>query len=437
MTSHFVGKFIPSRRSLWSPEEEAFCRAWMEQIRQKITTFSYVCVFCLSLGRLAAEIWASPTDLLYSTIAVHGLELSFVLFGFFVRRSPVIFRNVMIVNYCVISLAGILLLEHFASGPVPTEFVDLTYLGIVAISSISPIFYPGRKRSIAAMMLVVFSSCIYVLGSWSHYWLQHIISMIILALGMALRFYIDVFLQSMARTEYQFRCMTVPQHLLQLSSTTSRSLELAFPSIVQPCVCLSSDWHDYQELVKIMTPSTLAEALDRYYENVYELLRTYFPEGTYFADWLGDEFFAVIYSGGEIINREYVLRSLTLAREILRARVSFYESHGIPAAVDIGIAAGQAVIGLLGHPNHRKATAIGETPGRSRRMQGMGKILRRDVSDRDRVIFGDEIRAILSDEIAIHQFDIPDHTEIRDVADRMIYFSDFGDVRDVRTKRVA
>src|SRR5690606_7704612 len=101
--------------------------------------------------------------------------------------------------------------------------------------------------------------------------------------------------------------------------------------------------------------------------------------------------FCVVFAIPGVELPELVNESMKFSLELLKLRVRFEQTHGLPQGIDIGLAAGVATIGMFGPMGQVKATAFGETPGRSRRIQTVGKILRYELGDSDRVIFGHDV----------------------------------------------
>jgi class 3 adenylate cyclase len=113
--------------------------------------------------------------------------------------------------------------------------------------------------------------------------------------------------------------------------------------------------------------------------------------------------------------------AVRFALELLTAKSGFYRTHGIPARIDVGLAAGLASLGLMGPEGHRKATALGEIPGRARRLQSAGKIVSRRLGEKDRLIFDAECRKRLPTAFNVESFSLESHESIRDLKDREIF----------------
>jgi class 3 adenylate cyclase len=187
------------------------------------------------------------------------------------------------------------------------------------------------------------------------------------------------------------------------------------------CICISSDWRNYQELCTNIPTSRLTSALNAYYALCQDLIRSSFPLGNYYTDWIADELFVVAYLTDDTNQKEMTEAAVRFSLELLTAKGGFYRSHGIPARIDVGLAAGLASLGLMGPEGHRKATALGEIPGRARRLQGAGKIISRRLGEKDRLILDAECRRRLPTAFNVESFSLETHESIRDLKDREIF----------------
>jgi class 3 adenylate cyclase len=190
-----------------------------------------------------------------------------------------------------------------------------------------------------------------------------------------------------AKLELESRLKVAPHDLVRRSIGSETLLADALKPQSRYCVCLASDWRGYQSVSRERTPEALSTALGGYYEVCRALLDQHFPRGNFYSDWIADELliFFIPEEGGT--HEQLAVQVLGFARELLRAKQVFAARVGLPRAIDIGIAAGVAVVGLSGPASHRKVMAIGQVPVRARKMQSLGKELRRAQGERDRVIF--------------------------------------------------
>jgi class 3 adenylate cyclase len=293
---------------------------------------------------------------------------------------------------------------------------------IVGVGIMSPPLFPGSQLHIA-LFLVGLASLVHVaLQPAEHAWTVTLAVSLLLVYGFLLRIFIMRFLEHAAQATYRFRIQVVPEHIVRHSADEAVDVHELFKARSQFCVCISSDWRNYQKLTAGMPAEALTAALNQYYEIAHDILRRLVPEGRYFTDWIADELFVVIYGEGGVSERELVNAGVRFGLELLEAKVTFQKAHGIPEAIDVGVASGGALIGLMGPEGHRKATAIGEIPGRARRLQSAGKLVRQHRGDVDRVIFGDESLMRLTEAFAVAPFALSSGKSARDLNDREIYF---------------
>ena len=262
----------------------------------------------------------------------------------------------------------------------------------------------------------------WALGSVSAQLLSFFVSMI--CVGALTNHIIHLFLLRQGMLEMKLR-------LSAYTRRTALSFEAkATAPSTKYCVCLSSDWREYQELVAGMADDVVAKMLENYYTRVEEVLDRELSNIDYYMDWIADELFVVMYFENIVLpdlaqRQQLTLQALHLARELLLAKEKFATDSAIELCIDIGLSVGKSLIGVLGPEHMRKSTALGSTPGRSRRMQQLGKFLRSQLGAEDRVIFGDElmIAAYLPvvPDISVQHFDVGER-KMRNMEDKRIYF---------------
>jgi class 3 adenylate cyclase len=239
---------------------------------------------------------------------------------------------------------------------------------------------------------------------------------------LAIHMMMDFRLKREARREFRFRSQVAPAHIVRRCTSETEDLAAMFRAEQKYCVCISTDWRNYQELSASLSPQELSGILNAYYDLAHELLERSFPEGNFFTDWVADELFVVVFETAAGEGGRLVDVAMTFASDLLAAKDRFYRRHGLPRAVDVGIAAGDAVLGLLGPNGLRKATAVGQTPGRARRLQSAGKLLRRSYGEGDRIIFGRECLMQLKGSLDVVEVELAEGQSIRDLKDRELYF---------------
>jgi hypothetical protein len=117
---------------------------------------------------------------------------------------------------------------------------------------------------------------------------------------------------------------------------------------------------------------------------------------------------------------------LTFASGLVEKKQEFVEKNGLQISIDIGVSSGVSLIGMMGPPGHRKATALGDVPGQARRFQMAGKYLRSKFGESDRVIFGSNSLMQITEPFDIKQFDLSGDEKIRDLGDRALFYIEPG-----------
>ena len=228
----------------------------------------------------------------------------------------------------------------------------------------------------------------------------------------------------LARLEYNLLIRAAPAKIVRQSASGNISISEAFAPRSRRCVCVSSDWRGYQALSETMSVDALSRALGDYYEMCERVLSAAFPDGNYYTDWIADEFFAVIYSKGDNDKSDLVNQSLQFAFDLVMGKKDFVTQHGLPEAIDIGVSYGDALIGMMGPAGHQKVTALGEVPGRARRIQGAGKLIRMSHGECDRVIFGSSVLLGITRPFHVQEFVLESGKKIRDTDNDRLYFLD-------------
>jgi class 3 adenylate cyclase len=225
--------------------------------------------------------------------------------------------------------------------------------------------------------------------------------------------------------EMRMRLSTMPRRMALSLNDSDRTPRERF------CLCLSSDWRGYQDLVSGLSDEKVVSLLEDYYQRAQEIMSRELVDYDYYMDWIADELFVVIYSietdqVNMVARQKMALTVIDLSRKILEMKNQFAKDNNLDLSIDIGLSSGQSLIGVIGPSNNKKATALGSNPGRARRLQGTGKLLRHELGEDDRIIFGDELLIVLStpEEIELHidKFDASDR-KLRNLDDRLLFFT--------------
>jgi class 3 adenylate cyclase len=121
------------------------------------------------------------------------------------------------------------------------------------------------------------------------------------------------------------------------------------------------------------------------------LLAKCVPTGEYFSDWIADELLIFFVADDADRTPELTRTAMTFARELIEAKTAFAEEHGIPYGIDVGLAAGEATVGLFGPRSNRKVMAVGQVAVDARRLQAIGKQLRHLRGESDRIVYTDAL----------------------------------------------
>ena len=222
--------------------------------------------------------------------------------------------------------------------------------------------------------------------------------------------------------EFKLLIQAAPAKIVRQSASSNTDVDTVFGPKRRHCVCLSTDWREYQAMSSAMPPDKLAAALGAYYDMCERLASEMFPEGNYYSDWIADELFLVIFAKDHDEEKTLVNMTLQFSTRLLAAKDAFAEVHGLPAGIDIGISSGVSLIGMMGPAGHRKATALGDVPGQARRLQSIGKHIRQREGEADRVIFGAATLLEISEAFAVEEFTLEDRKQLRNMNhDRVFY----------------
>ncbi len=218
-----------------------------------------------------------------------------------------------------------------------------------------------------------------------------------------------------------------PAQVVVRSVRENKEVSELFAPMTRPCVCLSSDWRKYQALTGKIDGEKISGLLSHYYHEVGKILMKNIPKGNFYIDWIADELFMVCYVETEKDLCLAVSEVLNAALDMLRCKSKAFSAFETPPGIDIGIAVGEAFVGMIGPPEHKKATALGETPGRSRRLQTAAKFLRSTMGEKDRIFFGKDTMAYAEGDFDIFAAALDPDIILRDLPDRLLYFMEAGE----------
>jgi hypothetical protein len=140
--------------------------------------------------------------------------------------------------------------------------------------------------------------------------------------------------------EWGVRRHLTPLSVLRQALRAEAGSDAMFEPATRTCVCISSDWRNYQRLSADLTPAQLENVLATYYQHVQTLLHESFPNGNYFADWIADELFVVVFGDGEAELPALVVSALTFCDALLSKKDGLFNLVERPPGVDVALAAG-------------------------------------------------------------------------------------------------
>jgi class 3 adenylate cyclase len=155
------------------------------------------------------------------------------------------------------------------------------------------------------------------------------------------------------------------------------TLEEAFKPVLRPCACICLDWRSFQAYAASQPPGQVAQQIQTVHDVVIAILAETIADESYFADWTADEIFITVYSEQDDV--QAVLRNTwnfcqTLQRTI-RPRLIEAIGSNVPI-IDIGAAAGVALVGLVGPTTMKKTTIVGAVGGIAKRLESVAKNIR-------------------------------------------------------------
>jgi class 3 adenylate cyclase len=400
-------------------DEEKFCRAWIDRRQNIVDRLVYLTAVVVFVAIGAVLQIVPDSSLVRQTRVALGVVMLTTLLGYAFRKNPKGAKAALFTIAYVTALASCWVLYHATRDPGQTRDIVLVATRIMAFGVFTPLICPYKPWVIA--LYAVGYSALATAITWSIPmgipWGIGLTMAIFTAFGF--RQVVERRQWAEARREYRFRLMVVPEHIARQSAA---GMAEVFRPEEKFCVCLSSDWRNYQELCSSLSATDLTRALNGYYDACKRLLQQTFVHGNYFSDWIADELFIVVYPVDGQDANALVDQTFAFALSLLEAKRSFAAVHRLPRAIDIGMASGQALLGLMGPRGYRKATALGAVPLRARNLQSVGKILRRNVEDADHVVLGADCRGRLSSPGMLRAYCFGEREVARNLVDREVYY---------------
>jgi hypothetical protein len=237
------------------------------------------------------------------------------------------------------------------------------------------LFLPLSATAHRIVFFVTVPMSVWVTSYYPNPAVDMILAFFSLVIGQNIQILTRRFLTAESIRTFRDKSKYIPRQVLMKAARTNESILDVFKPSDRFCVCICSDWRDFHGLIAENSASDVGANLVRYYEHVVDRLAQKFPDGQFFVDWIADELFIVVFSENVGSDPVLVQKSFELAQEMLAYRTTFASMHGYPVAVDIGLAAGLASVGIFGQGGIAKATAFSSTPGNARRLQEVSKRL--------------------------------------------------------------
>lgn len=424
-------KLSTSLGSEYQTRIDAACYLYcMRVLEQKTVILARICLGVSSVFHLGM----GPLDYFYG-IPFLRLKLTFfhfamlilsLLLNFFYHRLSRVNLDVRIL-YNLYSVLGIFCYTAIAREVIHLEpyLIPRYSLIFVLVSFFIVIFNPCLRGVMRYTIdFCAIASIIFAFGEADDGVIICIIVSLLVSNTLGLRVLFWRFVKKDLEKDFERQCTLAPQHMILRASEQQIDLGKMLAPKERVTCCISTDWQNYTSFSSNKNPTELVNILRSYYDSCLVLLDTLLPDSIYFIDWIADELFIAIVADSPEEERQLVNRGLNLAYQLLMLKEKFFESYGAPAAIDVGVSFGSSYAGIIGPKSSQKATAIGEIPFRARRLQTSGKLLRQELGEVDRVIFGRETLMKVSESWNINAFEILRTHHLRDLPDRELFYLD-------------
>lgn len=159
----------------------------------------------------------------------------------------------------------------------------------------------------------------------------------------------------------------------------------------QQITVLFTDIRGFTTLAEQQTPQQTVDLLNRYFEQQVEVV---FRHGGTLDKYIGDAIMA--FWGAPTTQPDHAQRALDAAKDMEETLLEFRKqsiASGADLDIGIGIHTGEAIVGLIGSPQHRQDyTVIGDTVNIASRIEGQTR-------GRCRILVSDATRQAIEDDI--------------------------------------
>ena len=282
-----------------------------------------------------------------STLLVGSTTVVNFLYHYYLAQSPGADRFTVVFGNLLVSVLSVIVVHRFAMAQA------LMFLPALTSSIIHQLLFPELKND---FLLVSISLVIAYFLSW---------------------FLRKEFKKSLS---IQFRNLNnmIPKREAYLITVldSQKAWNKVFRPELRNSVCLCADWRGYQRIAKQVKPEVLSKYFEVFYEPAIALLEKIDPEGTYYANWVADEFFVIFYDKDD--DAEAIK---TRALQFAKAFASTFYVHMKPLfdfdlRYDIGLSFGRGLLGMQGPRGLKRTTISAEHAGTAKRLQTEAKELR-------------------------------------------------------------
>ena len=181
------------------------------------------------------------------------------------------------------------------------------------------------------------------------------------------------------RIRYENLCTFLPPNVAYVAAVDPDNADLkrVFRARRRYTVCLCADWRDFQGLASQRDPEFVSDAFERFYDVVLSCLDAACLDSNYYMDWNADELFVVFYGSTDEAS-QVAMQALAFAEELcttlferVRAECAF------DLLYDVGLAAGEGLIGLMGPRKRKKTTVAAAAAGTAKRLETEAKLRRK------------------------------------------------------------
>lgn len=300
------------------------------------------------------------------------------------------------------------------------ELLAATGLTFMSVTILLMCPFHNFMLAVTAVLGIVMAALSVSAASWGVKWL--LIDVMVIVSYTLNQYLTAVRFGNLSVIEYRTMRKIAPAQIVRHATASNEAIETVFEPVLRPVACISSDWRDFQQFSRKNEPDVVAWNLNDYYTLCETLLAEVCPEGNYYSDWIADELFIVLFGTPGGTTRDIARQAVDFSKRLIVAKTEFLKTHSMPQAIDLGISIGSALVGLMGPKTHRKATALGEFPGISRRLQNTGKLLRHHLGNQDRVVVHEYMLGWISRYHDIRTMNLAENQKLRDLDGDIIYY---------------